>query len=116
MREGAGREQDFTCLNPRCGPLARAAACASVEGRCWPRCAQMKLERSKQEHSVQAAMEAQEKSFGRITRSLSGEASAGLKGRDSCLPAAQLPRMFREPDASAMGLCEGSRHAWAHCS
>jgi hypothetical protein len=44
----------------------------------------MKLERSKQEHSVQAAMEAQEKSFGRITRSLSGETSAGLNGRDCC--------------------------------
>ncbi len=33
---------------------------------------QMKLERSKQERSVQQSMEAQEKTFGRITRSLSG--------------------------------------------
>lgn len=35
---------------------------------------QMKLEKSKQEHAVQSAMEAQERNFGRITRSLSGEA------------------------------------------
>ena len=35
---------------------------------------QMKLEKSKQEHVVQSAMEAQERNFGRITRSLSGEA------------------------------------------
>ena len=37
-------------------------------------CLQMKLEKSKQEHAVQSAMEAQERNFGRITRSLSGEA------------------------------------------
>ncbi|KAK9826861.1 hypothetical protein WJX81_001210 [Elliptochloris bilobata] len=43
-----------------------------LEALCFLADVQMKLEKSKQERSVQSAMEAQERNLGRITRSLSG--------------------------------------------